>query len=62
MPPISNISVLTQPQQQYVIAHSKGMQNYGWLSVTIGWYSDGSKNMIVTMANGSIESMNIPLI
>lgn len=59
MPPIHNIDILTPAQQQYVIDHSKGMEEFGWQSVEIAWYSDGSRNMIVTMQDGQIHSQSI---
>lgn len=53
-PTIKNIECLSELQQRYVIAHSKGMAKYGWETVTIGWYSDNSRSMIVEDFNGTI--------
>ncbi len=56
MPPIFNIELLTAAQKEYVLTTSSGMSKYGWTRVDIGWYSDGSRSMIVTEESGRITS------
>lgn len=53
-PTIKNIEILTDNQRKYVLMHSKGMAALGWKQVSISWYSNGDRAMIVEDINGTI--------
>lgn len=59
MPEIINTNLLTDFQMKYVMYISKGMDRFGWKKVTIGWYSNGDKCMIVEDFNGTIYPSEI---
>lgn len=54
IPEITGLELLNDAQKEYVLTVSKGMKNFGWNKVSIGWYSDGSRSMIVEDINGTI--------
>jgi hypothetical protein len=61
-PVIKNLRLLSNAQSEFVIKKCKGMALFGWKEVSIAWYSDGSRNMIIEDFNGCIYSENIPTI
>lgn len=51
--PIFNTELLTGSQLRYISFVAKGMAEF-WKSITICWYSDGSKAYIIEGIDGQI--------